>query len=92
MTPEQKAARGDIAQRYIEDPLVQEAFTEIQSALHSAWEDSPAKDRDGREAAYFMLKCFKEFRSFFELVVTDGDFSKEEMERKLKKSIKQTRR
>jgi len=92
MTPQQQIARGETAQRYLEDPLIQEAFGVIQDALHDQWEQSPAKDAQGREAAYFMLKCFREFRSFFESVIAEGEFAKEEIERLAKRHIKNTRR
>jgi hypothetical protein len=91
MTPEQNAARADSARRYIEDPLVQEAFTSISNALHSQWEDSSWKDKEGREAAYYMLKCFNEFKNFFALVISDGDFAKDEIEKKLHKSIRRVK-
>ena len=88
MTPEQEAARGDRARQYVEDELVKEAFQTIHDALHSQWEYSSFSDKDGREAAYFMLRGFNEFKQFFANVISDGDFSKATIEKKLEKAIK----
>ena len=91
MTPEQQATRAESARRYIEDPLVQEAFTSIRDALHTQWEESSWKDNEGREAAYYMLKCFNEFKNFFTVVISDGEFAKDAIEKKLHKSMRRVK-
>ena len=48
--------RGRQAHEVLEHPLYQEAFSQYRERLTREWADSPARDNEGREKLWLMLK------------------------------------
>ena len=51
-----EADRGRRAQDLMSDELMVEAFNTIRTRLTTEWADSPARDHEGREKIWLMLK------------------------------------
>lgn len=56
MTREQESRRGEQARRLLEDPLLQEAFAAVESAVRDAWAATTDDATGERERLWLMLK------------------------------------
>lgn len=78
MTDEERAKAHraiNLAQRakqILSDELVIEARATVRASLLKSWEDSPARDSEGREKLYQMLKLHDRVWSHLEQVLQDG--------------------
>lgn len=70
--------RGEHAKTLLEDYMIDEAFESIREEILSAWEHSDNTDVTARETAYISLKLLSRLRTYFESVVTTGEFVKSE--------------
>jgi hypothetical protein len=82
-------SRGLRAQAILEDPLVGEAFATIERECIAEWRRAPARDVDGRERLWLMLKMAERFKAHFESVISNGKLAGEriaglEKERRLR--------
>ena len=59
MTLEQEQRRGEQARRLLDEPLIVEAFTEVETALRRQWEASGEGDVEARERLWLMLKLVR---------------------------------
>lgn len=76
MTLEQEKRRGEDAKRLLEEPLLVEAFEHIKQELTQAWTESPARDVEGREKTWLMLKLLGRVRGHLESVMANGTMAK----------------
>lgn len=65
--------RGERAKAVLENELVQEAFDAVDRKLFEEWKDSPPRDREGRERLFDAYKAKEQFKSFFTMLIQDGD-------------------
>lgn len=56
MEIEQRIYNGDRAREVLENEAFQWAFDELKKELAESWEKSPARDQEGREKLYQLLK------------------------------------
>ena len=56
MEIEQRIYNGDRAREVLENEAFQWAFDELKKELTESWEKSPARDQEGREKLYQLLK------------------------------------
>lgn len=56
MEIEQRIYNGDRAREVLENEAFQWAFEELKKELTESWEKSPARDQEGREKLYQLLK------------------------------------
>lgn len=66
--------RGENASRILEDPLVKDTLTGLESMMIQAWR--AASDADIREELWFTLKGLERFRSAFEAAVQSGQYER----------------
>jgi hypothetical protein len=81
MTPEQQSNRADEAQYLLSNPLLQEALAAIDAEVVSQWEQCPARDKDGKEALWQLLKTSKKFQRLLTGYVETGKLAKENLKR-----------
>ena len=62
MNRDDERARGVQAKRLLDDPLLSEAFREIESRYTSVWRDSAPSQKGEREEAYSALFALKQLR------------------------------
>ena len=89
----QDQTRAWKAQQLIDNDLLQEALTAIESEVVSQWEQCPARDKDGKEALWQLFKTAKKFRCLLNGYVQSGKLATEmlaqyERESALKRLIK----
>jgi hypothetical protein len=72
MELEEQAQRGEQARKLLEHPLLAEAFQIIEQDITDKWQNSPARDSEGRERLWTQLKLLHRLRGELELVVENG--------------------
>lgn len=65
-------SRGVRAKELLDNDLVQEGLGSLKAEYLKAWEDSPARDAEGRERLWVMVKLVDRFRSHLEHVWNTG--------------------
>jgi|TARA_X000000950_G_C13463130_1_gene476721 hypothetical protein len=58
LTPEEEQRRSELAKNILENPVFQDAITKIKTELYGEFQNSPARDSEGREKIYLMGKMF----------------------------------
>jgi len=76
--------RGNHAARLLNDPLLQEAFASVETAIHEQWAASPIRDHEGAHELRLMLKLLTDLKAVFEGAVTDGKVAADELNRRNK--------
>jgi hypothetical protein len=76
----QEIGRGQQAAELLEHPLLVEAFEMMRSQYLSAWESSPARDAQGREELWRLLKSLSAVEGHLKTVVETGKMARLQME------------
>ena len=77
MELEQQAQRGEQAVKLMEHPLLVEAFDLIEKDILDKWDNSPARDVEGREALWTQLRLLRRVKGHIEFVAESGKVAKE---------------
>lgn len=81
---EQERSRGSQAKALLENPLIVEAFSVMDAEIMQAWENSPARDSEGRERLFQMLLLARRVKRHFESVVETGKMAERTLLQKVK--------
>jgi hypothetical protein len=81
MTPEEQRDRGQRAQRLLDDELLREALDAIESEVVRQWENCPARDSEGKEALWQLMKTSKKFRGLLTGYVQTGRLAADNIKR-----------
>ena len=81
--------RGQKAAELLNEELLVEAFDLMNNRLKSEWELSPARDTEGRERLWLMLKLLKNVQDHLQEVLMTGKMAsiKLEQERTIKQKM-----
>ena len=82
MTPEQELSRAGAAERILSDPLVIEAFTDIEKDVIDRLAICDVRDSLHREKLCLMLTSLRLFRSVFEGHIETGKMAAMTLEQK----------
>ena len=74
--------RADNAQRILEDPLVQEAFSTLRQEFLDRWENSHPQDGNARETLWLGLKILSRLEIHFESLIASGQMAKAQRDNK----------
>lgn len=80
LTPQQKIDRAAHAKRLIEDELVVEVLGKMEADYTTAWKNTGARDTEGRELAWTMVKAVEQFRKEFTALMQDGQIEASRIE------------
>jgi hypothetical protein len=80
-------ARGERAQQVLREPLLQEAFTEIERELIEQWQNSPVRDVEGREKLYLTLRCLQKLQGHLVSVVETGKVAQATLAQRIGQSL-----
>jgi hypothetical protein len=81
MTPEEQAHRGQMAEMLLSNDLLKEALAAIDAEVVSQWEQCPARDKEGKEALWQLLKTSKKFQRLLTGYVETGKLARENLKR-----------
>lgn len=79
MSIENDLTRGARAKSLLEDELLTEAFTNVESAIHEKWANAPLSDREGQHELLLMLKLLRDVRANLEQALADGTFAADKL-------------
>lgn len=86
METDQIVAKGQEAQRLMENPVLIEALETIRRKQTTVFATSAPGDRDKRETAYYTLKAIEELELQLSKFKSDGVFEAEKAKRAVRKS------
>ena len=72
MTPEHRKARGERAQRLLDDEMFQDIMSHIEGELTTAWKQTKADEIQRREDAWRSLRLLHKLKSGFRKIADDG--------------------
>jgi len=72
MDQQQEINRGQQATELLNHPLMQEAISTLRSQYQAAWEASPARDKEGREELWKLLKTLGAVEGHLKQVIETG--------------------
>lgn len=75
-----EAARGQRAAELMSDELLSEAFSTLRDGFTKAWQNSPARDTEGREKIWLMLNCLSGVEGHLSTVMTTGKMAALQLE------------
>lgn len=81
MTDAENAHRGQEAARLLESDVMREALGALESEIVSQWEQCPARDKEGKEALWQLLKTKKKFERLLLGYVETGKLARENLRR-----------
>ena len=77
MELEEKIARGFRAKEILGDEVYIESFEIVKMELYNAWESSPARDTEGREKLYLMMKLLAKVQLALQSTMETGMLAQE---------------
>lgn len=77
----QKINRGINARLILDDPLVQEAFANLETMYIDDWKTSTVDDEVKRDRAYMSLRALNDFKSALQSFVDTGKIAGKQVER-----------
>lgn len=80
---EQDIARGIKAQQILNDQLVIDAFQAVKDEVYKQWQSSPARDAEGREKLFLMLKAQERVEAHLRSVMETGQLADATLRQKL---------
>ena len=75
-----EASRGQRAAQLLADELIQEAFALLRERYTAEWAGSPARDSEGREKLWLMLKCLNAVDAHLNEALTTGKMASVQLE------------
>ena len=74
--------RANSAREVTEHPLYLEAFEVYTQRLTTQWAESPARDKEGREALWLMLKTAQAVQNHLAQIMETGQLASLQLEQK----------
>ena len=79
MTIEQKIQNGSLARDILENPIYVKAVADIKQELIYTWQSTPARDVEGRERLYMMLKMLEKVSQALTNTMETGTLALEDL-------------
>lgn len=73
--------RGRRAQELLDNELLVQALDAIESEVVAQWEQCPARDAEGKEACWQLIKTSKKFRAILKGYVESGKLASDQIRR-----------
>lgn len=87
MSLHEEVDRGAKAEKLLNDPILDEAFALVRSAIVEKWETTPLRDRDGAHELKLMLKLLGDVRANLEQAVADGKLAAAELKQQAHRAL-----
>lgn len=87
---EQEIHRGEQAARLLNEPLIAEAFATIEQELTEQWQNSPARDQEGREKLWLSLKLLHRVRGHLTNVMETGQIAQATLAQRVGQKLRQS--
>lgn len=80
MELEKRVYDADQAKLVLENPAFSAAFEEIKTEIIESWKKAPARDKDGREHLWQLLKLAEKLESTLRRSLEDGKMARAELQ------------
>ena len=77
----EQQARGQYAMSLLENELLQEALDAIEREVVEQWASCPARDKDGKEACWQLMKTAQKFRNILLGHIETGKLATDQLKR-----------
>lgn len=81
MNQHEDVERGRQAAELLAHPLLSEALNAIEAEVVQQWEQCPARDMEGKEALWQLMKTGKKFRGLLNGYIQSGKLAAENIRR-----------
>ena len=71
--------RGQLSQSLLENELLQEVLNAIEKEVMEQWIQCPARDKEGKEALWQLIKTSRKFRSILEGYIETGKLASDQL-------------
>jgi hypothetical protein len=71
--------RGQLSQSLLENELLKEALEAIDKEVMEQWIQCPARDKEGKEALWQLIKTSRKFRSILEGYIETGKLASDQL-------------
>jgi hypothetical protein len=71
--------RGQLSQSLLENELLKEALEAIDKEVMEQWIQCPARDKEGKEALWQLIKTSRKFRSILEGYIETGKLAADQL-------------
>lgn len=88
LTPQEKVARAQEAQRLLEHPLMREAFANLRANYFEAWTATPPDKVNDRDGIYHANRVLSDVEAHLRIVVTHGKVEQAQIRKMLAKDSK----
>ena len=79
MTLEQRIARGNRAQRLLDDEMLAEAFAKLEHEYVAQWRNTEFRDQDARERLWWAARVVAKVREHLLIVAKNGEIAEREI-------------
>lgn len=80
MSLAEEITAGVQAQRLLDDPALQKAFDDVETAITRKWATSPVRDKDGQYELRVMLKLLESVKESLESAARNGKLAAHELQ------------
>lgn len=80
MTISERISNADRAREVLDNEAFQQAFEDIKQELTEQWKTSPARDLEGREKLFLMLKMLEKVEICLKSSLDSGKLAAKELE------------
>lgn len=82
MTPEQEIYRAQRAKYLLDNEVFVDAFDQIKAEISEQWKSSPARDVEGREKLWLMLRMLERVQACLTATMDGGKLARAELAHK----------
>lgn len=82
MEIEERIYNGDRAREVLENPAYAAAFADIKQEITEQWKNSPARDHEGREKLWSLLKLADKLESMLKTSMETGKLARLDLQHK----------
>ncbi len=75
----QQESRGQRARDVIESDVYRDAFDQVKTEIIEQWQNAPARDQEGRERLWVMLKLLEKVDSCLSQTMDSGTIARQEL-------------
>lgn len=86
-TIEERIYDADQARLVLENPVFQQALDDIKAEFTESWKQSPARDADGREKLWQLLKMAEKLEANLKTRLETGKLARLELDHKERESL-----
>ena len=77
----EQQTRGQYAMSLLENELLKEALEAIEREVTEQWVSCPARDKDGKEACWQLIKTSRKFRDILTVYIETGKLATDQLKR-----------